>query len=265
MELLDNFLIDMHIIILRSSIKEASAHTQYLWSQKSIQTILCLLSVNPPATTLRSQAPSSDGNESDLEDDDEDLDFLIHFDSLKTNLAHAEACPDEGEEEDEELEEWEGLRGEDLAEAMAPLYPVRVGGMKKENLPALIQDVEPQLIMQLPTQPPLPMLPDTPNILPSQIAGLLRTRLVPMLSDLLMDGEAVATSGLADLDEMDVAEPPKDDLESSADDMNDGELEDWEADLDESVKSPKSHICDWSDLQKQINDHLKNSKTLLLS
>jgi hypothetical protein len=54
-----------------------------------------------------------------LEEDDKDLDLLIHFDSLKTNLAHAEACQDEGEDDDnEELEEWEGFGKEDLAEAM---------------------------------------------------------------------------------------------------------------------------------------------------
>jgi hypothetical protein len=54
-----------------------------------------------------------------LEEEEEDLDLLIHFDSLKTNLAHAEACQDEGEDDDnEELEEWEGFGKEDLAEAM---------------------------------------------------------------------------------------------------------------------------------------------------
>jgi len=48
---------------------------------------------------------------------------LIHFDSLKTNLAHEEACPDNGEElEDEELEEWEGFGKEDLVEAMVDMF-----------------------------------------------------------------------------------------------------------------------------------------------
>ena len=50
---------------------------------------------------------------------------LIHFDSLKTNLAHAETCPDEEEEkENEELEEWQGFSNEDLAEAMVGLFEV---------------------------------------------------------------------------------------------------------------------------------------------
>ena len=50
---------------------------------------------------------------------------MIHFDSLKTNLAHEEAFPDEGEEEEnEELEEWEGFGKEDLAEAMVGMFEV---------------------------------------------------------------------------------------------------------------------------------------------
>ena len=59
-------------------------------------------------TPPRSEA---DDEESDLENDDKDLDLLIHFNSLKTNLANEEAYPDDDEElEDEELEEWEGFR-----------------------------------------------------------------------------------------------------------------------------------------------------------
>ena len=65
----------------------------------------------------------ADGEESDLEEDDKDLDLLIHFDSLKTNLANEEAYPDDVEElEDEELEEWEGFSREDLAEAMVDMF-----------------------------------------------------------------------------------------------------------------------------------------------
>ena len=85
-----------------------------------------------------------------------------------------------------------------------------------------------------------------------------------MLSDPSTDGEAQA-SGLADVNEMD-AEPEKSYLESLADDINDEELEDWEAELDESVQGPKNHIRDWTDLRKQVKDHLKkNSKILPLS
>ena len=70
-------------------------------------------------TPPRSQAPSPDGDESDLEEDDEDLDLLIHFDSLKTNLQYEHECLDDAEQlEDEELEEWEGFSSEDLADAM---------------------------------------------------------------------------------------------------------------------------------------------------
>jgi hypothetical protein len=41
-------------------------------------------------TPARSLAPSPEGDESDLEEDDDDLDLLIHFDSSKTNLAYEE-------------------------------------------------------------------------------------------------------------------------------------------------------------------------------
>lgn len=77
-------------------------------------------------TPPRSQAPSpeaDDGDESDLEVDDEDLELLIHFDSVKTNFGHEEEFPDEEEEaEDEELCEWEGFRQEDLVDAMLDMF-----------------------------------------------------------------------------------------------------------------------------------------------
>src|ERR1700683_1375888 len=67
-------------------------------------------------TLTRSLALSPKGDESDLEEDDDDLDLLIHFDSLKTNLAYEEEHPDYMElDEDEELVEWEGFGREDLA------------------------------------------------------------------------------------------------------------------------------------------------------
>jgi hypothetical protein len=79
-----------------------------------------------------------------------------------------------------------------------------------------------------------------------------------------MDDEAQAASGLADANKMDT-EPKRGDLESLVDDINDKELSDWEADLNESVQGLKSHVQNWTDLQKQIKDHLKkNSKTLPL-
>jgi hypothetical protein len=76
----------------------------------------------PQPTPPRSRAPSPESDESDLEEDDEDLDILIHFDSLKTHLANAEAHSDE--EKDEEVEEWEGFSNEDLAEAMVGMFEV---------------------------------------------------------------------------------------------------------------------------------------------
>ncbi|KAF8512208.1 hypothetical protein JB92DRAFT_2930111, partial [Gautieria morchelliformis] len=75
----------------------------------------------PQPIPCQSQAPSP--NRDDLEEEDEDLSLLIHFDSLKTNLAYEEACRDDGEElENEELEEWEGFCDEGLAESMVELF-----------------------------------------------------------------------------------------------------------------------------------------------
>ena len=74
-------------------------------------------------TPARSLAPSPEDDESDLEEDDNDLDLLIHFDSLKTNLAYEEEHPDYmKEDEDEELVEWEGFGREDLAEVMVDMF-----------------------------------------------------------------------------------------------------------------------------------------------
>ena len=117
----------------------------------------------------------------------------------------------------------------------APSHPTRVVGLKvKANLLVSTQD---QLIVQ-----PLP--PTSPD---AQIARPFRMRSTSVLSDLLTDDEAQGASGLADVNKMDT-EPPKVDLESLADDINDKELEDWKAELNESVQGLKSHIWDWTDL-----------------
>jgi hypothetical protein len=87
-----------------------------------------------------------------------------------------------------------------------------------------------------------------------------------VLSDPSTDGEVAEASGLADVDEIDAEN--LNDMESVApeDDVNNEELEDWEIELEESVQGPMSHVRDWSDLRKEIKDHLKkNSSTLPLS
>ena len=48
--------------------------------------------------------------------------MLIHFDSLKTNFEQEEASQDAGEEEDGEVEEWEGFSREDLTAAMVDMF-----------------------------------------------------------------------------------------------------------------------------------------------
>ena len=68
-------------------------------------------------TPPRSQAPSP-------EEDDDDLDQLIHFNSLKTQ--HANELEDKGEvvddESEEEWHEWEGFEREDLIDAMVDMF-----------------------------------------------------------------------------------------------------------------------------------------------
>ena len=55
-----------------------------LKNQPRHASVLSESSGNP--TPPRSQATSSDGDESDLEEDDEDLDLWIHFDSCRPTL-----------------------------------------------------------------------------------------------------------------------------------------------------------------------------------
>src|SRR5882672_2534688 len=78
-----------------------------LWNQGK-----CTPTPSEHATPPQSQVPS--GDDRDLEDDNEELSLLIHFDSLKTNLQREEENADELEElEDEEVKEWEGFGSED--------------------------------------------------------------------------------------------------------------------------------------------------------
>src|ERR1700691_5032331 len=103
---------------------ESSVHGNPWMSVKCLQrgsSVASELSGHP--TPTRSLAPSPGGDESDLEEDDDDLNLLIHFDSLKTNLAYEEEHPDYMElDEDEELVEWEGFGREDLAEVMVDMF-----------------------------------------------------------------------------------------------------------------------------------------------
>jgi hypothetical protein len=139
----------------------------------------------------------------------------------------------------------------------APSYPVRVKGLKtRANPPEPMRDVEPdQSIVQLPTQPPVPISDEQPEIELSQTAGLSRTRSASVLSDPSTDGEATAAAGLDDVDEM-AAAPESGDGDVSEVETDEEDIEDWEADLDEGVQGPESHIHDWADLRKEIKDHL---------
>ena len=50
-----------------------------------------------------------------LNDDDDDLELLIHFDSMKMNLQHEDEHNDLGDDDEEALEEWSGFHSPNLA------------------------------------------------------------------------------------------------------------------------------------------------------
>ena len=75
-----------------------------------------------------------------------------------------------------------------------------------------------------------------------------------MLSDLSTNNKGTTGPGLTNIDENEAGTQNGNVLEA---DMNEDEIEDWEGELEEGLQGPKSHTCDWSDLQKQIKDHLK--------
>ena len=79
-------------------------------------------SYNPTPPRSSAPSPGGDGYESELDEDDEDLEFLIHFDSMKTSLQHEDEHIDLGDDEDDEaLEEWSGFHSLDLADAMGAM------------------------------------------------------------------------------------------------------------------------------------------------
>ena len=77
---------------------------------------------------LRSHAPSpkGDSDESDIEEDDKDLELPIHFDSLKTNLQYNEEHEDldENDKCEEYMEDWEGFKSQEMANAMGNMIKV---------------------------------------------------------------------------------------------------------------------------------------------
>jgi hypothetical protein len=79
-------------------------------------------SYNPTPPRSSAPSPGGDGYESELDGDDDDLELLIHFDSMKMNLQHEDEHIDLGDDEDDEvLEEWSGFHSPDLADAMGAM------------------------------------------------------------------------------------------------------------------------------------------------
>ena len=79
------------------------------------------------------------------------------------------------------------------------------------------------------------------------MARLSRTRLASVLSNPSTVGEATTAAGLDVVNEM-TAMPESGDGDVSEVETDEEDIEDWEADLDDGVQGPESHICDWADL-----------------
>lgn len=75
-------------------------------------------SYNP--TQLRSLAPSPEYNGDESRIEEEDLELLIHFDSLKMNLEYEEEYGnlDENDENEEYIEDWEGFNSQEIGNAI---------------------------------------------------------------------------------------------------------------------------------------------------
>ena len=89
-------------------------------------------SYNP--TQLRSLALSSEynGDESEIEEK-EDLELLIHFDSLKMNLQYQQEYEnlDENDENEEYIEDWEGFNSQEMGNAIDAYWCGLVGWAAK--------------------------------------------------------------------------------------------------------------------------------------
>ena len=142
----------------------------------------------------------------------------------------------------------------------APAYSPRVHGTKLAGKRTSSPVVEPdqQPIAQPPPQPE-PSLPTLELSRPSQV------RSASVLSDPPTDNDEETRSGLGDVAENGETEAKK--MEGAAEPADEiDEIEDCEDEIEEGVQDKTSHVCDWTDLQKQIKDHLKeNSTTLPLS
>ena len=111
-----------------------------------------------------------------------------------------------------------------------------------------------QSIVQLPMQPPVPILDEQPEIKLSQMTGLSRTRLALVLSDPSMDGKATAVAGLNNFDEM-AAMPETGDGDVLEVEMDEEDIEDWEADLDEVGKALRATFATGSTLHYPTHSH----------
>lgn len=150
----------------------------------------------------------------------------------------------------------------------APAYSPRVHGTntegKRTSSPIIAAELE-QPIAQPPSQAE-PLLPT------SSLSQSSRARSASVLSDPSTDNDEETgrpESRLGDVakNEEETSGSRLSDSEGAAEpEVDQGDIEGCEDKLEEGVQGATSHVCDWTDLRKQIKDHLKaNSKTLPLS
>ena len=139
----------------------------------------------------------------------------------------------------------------------APSYSPRVHGTILRGKSSLSPVVEPN---QQPTaQPPPQPKPFLLTLGPSQSS---QVRSASMLSDPSTDNDEETRPGLGDVAENEETESRRSDLEKVTN-QDETEVEDCEDELEESMQGAASHIHNWTDLQKDIKDHLKKSCKIL--
>ncbi len=97
-----------------------------------------------PAPSLLSQHSEEDGDELEhSEMDDEGLELLFHFDSLKTNFQNEEEHEeyDENNEDEECIQDWEGFNSQEMSNAL--------GEMVKEDDPDDLDWMPPKMRNEL--------------------------------------------------------------------------------------------------------------------
>ena len=161
----------------------------------------------------------------------------------------------------------------------APSYPPRVETPKSKPKVTIRAAVK----VPVASEEPIDEIAQPLNLPAPSPSRSLHARAASVLLDPSTDNDEAAPVALANVEEGDAGKSDWGDelsevgsggdkikikVEIVEDNFEDAEddLEDAEDELEEGIQGPKSHIRDWTDLRKDIKDHLKKcSKTLPLS